>query len=69
MPHDSDFAHGYDLSWWCVGARVFRKRSDTSGTVVEMTGHVKVKWDDGKTSYYRPGALSNVRLMLPQAKQ
>ena len=69
MPHDANSAGANDLFWWCVGARVSKKRSDDSGTIVEMTGHVKVKWDDGKTSYFRPGTLSNVRLKPSQARK
>jgi hypothetical protein len=34
-------------------ARATRKGTDELGTVVEWDGEIKVKWDDGKTSYYR----------------
>jgi hypothetical protein len=50
------------LDWWRVGTRVSRKREKHEGTIVELTGHMKVKWDNGQTSYYRPGSLSNVTL-------
>jgi hypothetical protein len=35
------------------GQRVERKDTDESGTVTKANGEVKVKWDGGKTSYYR----------------
>ena len=60
---------GNALGRWRVGARVFRDHTDVSGTIVEMTGHVKVKWDSGRTSYYRPGTLSAVRLKPPQEQE
>lgn len=49
-------------STWPVGLRVSRKGSQELGTVVEHDGEIKVKWDDGKTSYYRHGQQANVQL-------
>jgi hypothetical protein len=44
-----------------LGQRVIRKDSPEGGTVVETTGtQIKVKWDRGRTSYYRRGAEGNV---------
>ena len=34
------------------------------GTVIEHDGEIKVRWDDGKTSYYRHGHEANVELIL-----
>lgn len=45
-----------------VGQRVSRRDSDELGNVVSTTGHVKVKWDCGATSYFRWGKHANVRL-------
>ncbi len=53
---------GPNRATWCVGQRVARKDTDELGTVVEHDGGIKVKWDDGKTSYYRHGQEANVQL-------
>jgi hypothetical protein len=58
-----------DLSHLRVGAKVARRHKDELGTVIEMTGYLKVKWDDGKTSYYRPRSGYNIRLRPPPAKR
>jgi hypothetical protein len=51
---------------WKVGQRVARKNSDELGVVVEVAhGVVKVKWDRGKTSYYRPDEPGNVKFAEP----
>jgi hypothetical protein len=48
---------------WRVGQRVVRKDSDENGTVLEVDrGTVKVKWDGGRTSYFRPDTPGNVQL-------
>ena len=60
---ESGFA--VDLSHLRVGAQVVRRRRDELGTIVEMTGYLKVKWNDGKTSYYRPRTGYNIRLKPP----
>jgi hypothetical protein len=52
---------GDDSTTWRVGQRVSRKESNGLGTIVEADGYVKVKWDDGKTSYYRRGVPANVQ--------
>ena len=36
-----------DRSAWQVGQRVSRKNHDELGTVVEVNGQVKVRWDGG----------------------
>lgn len=51
-----------DLGQWGVGTRVIRKTSDDLGTVAETNGKVKVKWDNGQTSYFNHGKPSNVKL-------
>jgi hypothetical protein len=43
------------------GQRVSRKDSEEEGTVVEADGGIKVKWDRGRTSYYRRDQRANVR--------
>jgi hypothetical protein len=47
-----------------VGQLVSRKNSDELGLVVDVDNHgvVKVKWDRGRTSYFRPGLPANVKL-------
>jgi len=47
---------------WRAGQRVVREDSDEQGTIVEVDGEIKVKWDRGRTSYYRRGVPANVRL-------
>jgi hypothetical protein len=50
-------------SQWHVGQRVGRLRNDELGSVVEIErGTVKVKWDDGKTSYYQRRVERHIRL-------
>jgi hypothetical protein len=46
-----------------VGQRVSRKNTDELGTVTEANGRVKVKWDSGRTSYFRRLKSANVRLL------
>jgi hypothetical protein len=56
-------------SGWPVGTRVKRKNTDQRGTVVEQDGgSTKVKWDGGKTSYYRHGELGDVQREKPPKK-
>jgi hypothetical protein len=48
---------------WKAGQRVSRKNSAELGVVANVErGVVKVKWDRGRTSYYRPGVPANVML-------
>jgi len=49
-------------STWPVGQRVSRKTTHELGTVIEHDGEIKVKWDGGKTSYYRHGQDADVEL-------
>ena len=49
-------------STWPVGLRVSRKDSEERGTVVEHDGEIKIRWDDGRTSYFRHGHDANVAL-------
>jgi hypothetical protein len=51
-----------DSSFWLVGQRVARKDTDEQGTIVHADGEIKVKWDGGRTSYYRRGVPANVQL-------
>jgi hypothetical protein len=49
-----------------IGQRVSRKDSRALGTVDEVSHHaIKIKWDSGATSYYRPDNLSDVVLKEP----
>jgi hypothetical protein len=48
---------------WPVGLRISRKTTHELGTVVDHDGGIKVKWDDGKTSYYRHGKAANIELI------
>jgi hypothetical protein len=45
-----------------IGQRVSRNDSQELGTIVEAVGEIKVKWDDGRTSYYRRHKPANVHL-------
>jgi hypothetical protein len=48
---------------WRTGQRVARLRDhDEHGTVVEADGEIKVKWDSGRTSYFRRNRPSNVQI-------
>ena len=49
-------------STWRVGQRVARKDTRECGTVIEVDGNVKVKWDGGRTSYFRHGDKANVQI-------
>ena len=44
-----------------AGQRVSRKDTPDSGTVVEANGKIKVKWDAGRTSYFRRDQPANVK--------
>jgi hypothetical protein len=47
---------------WLVGQRVSRTDTDELGTVVKINGSIKVKWDGGRTSYFRHGTKANIQL-------
>jgi hypothetical protein len=53
---------GLDRINWRVGVRVTRDGGEDSGTIVEANGEIKVKWDSGRTSYYRRKVPANIRL-------
>jgi hypothetical protein len=56
-----------DRGNWQIGQRVSRKNTNELGFVVEVErGVVKVKWDRGRTSYYRPDMPANVKLAESQ---
>jgi hypothetical protein len=57
-----------DRARWRVGQRVARKDNQELGVIVDIDqrGVVKVKWDRGRTSYYRPEAPANVKLTEPE---
>ncbi len=57
---------GMDAATLHVGQRVCRKATDEFGTVTESNGKVGVKWDNGRTSYFRRDKAANVRLMAPK---
>lgn len=54
-----------DRATWHVGQRVSRKDTSEHGTVVEVNGRIKVKWDHGATSIFKNGASGNVKLLVP----
>ena len=56
---------GKDAALLKRGQRVRRKNADESGTVIEADGEIKVKWDGGRTSYFRRDQQANVRLEEP----
>ena len=49
-----------------IGQRVCRMTTDEKGTVTEADGEIKVKWDGGRSSYFRRGEYANVRLIKSQ---
>jgi hypothetical protein len=51
-----------DRATWRAGVRVIRNGTEESGTIVEGDGEIKVKWDDGRTSYYRRKVPTDIRL-------
>jgi hypothetical protein len=51
---------------WRVGKRVSRKDAEEFGTVVEANDEIKVKWDGGRTSYFRRDQPANVRSVEPE---
>ena len=44
-----------DYASWGIGQRVCRKDNEQLGTIVSVNGDIKVKWDDGSTSYFKRG--------------
>lgn len=46
-----------------VGQRVSREDSGEMGTIVEVNGEIKVKWDSGRTSYYRRKKPAKIELV------
>ena len=54
---------------WRVGQRVSRRDSEELGTVTAINGKIKVKWDGGKTSYFRHGERGNIKLKRSPTKQ
>jgi len=51
-----------DRANWQIGQRVCRKNTNELGTVMETDGKIKVKWDDGATSYFLHANHANVEL-------
>jgi hypothetical protein len=45
---------------WRVGQRITRIKPEAIGTVVEVDGLLKVKWDTGATSYYSLNQSGNI---------
>jgi hypothetical protein len=52
---------------WLVGNRVSRKDGSEFGTIEEADdkAKIKIKWDDGRTSYFRRDESANVKLLGP----
>ena len=48
---------------WKVGQRVARMDRDERGTIIEADGQIKVKWENGQTSYFDRDKPSNVTLI------
>jgi hypothetical protein len=60
---------GSDRGHWCAGQRVSRRDDRESGTIVEISrAAIKVKWDDGRTSYYRSNVPGDVKLKKPSSR-
>jgi photosystem II stability/assembly factor-like uncharacterized protein len=54
---------------WPVGQRVSRKDTEELGTVIGNNGSIKVKWDAGRTSYFRHGEAANIKLKVVALSQ
>ena len=54
---------------WPVGQRVSRKDSEELGTVIKINGSIKVKWDGGRTSYFRHDTQANIQLPSGTVRQ
>ena len=61
-PSHDEHAGDPKRSTWRVGQRVARKDTRECGTVTEIDGKIKVKWDSGGTSYFRHGDRANVQI-------
>jgi hypothetical protein len=46
---------------WAIGLRVTRPDDDRSGTIVGIDRQIKVKWDNGRTSYY-PRSMPGIQI-------
>ena len=57
---------GLDHGTLQVGQRVSRKTTDERGTVVDVNNKIKVKWDDGRTSYFRRDREADVHPLEPK---
>ena len=53
-----------DRATWPIGQRVSRKDTKELGTVVQTDGSIRVRWDGGRTSYFRHGRAANVKLKV-----
>jgi len=54
---------------WRVGQRVWRKDTQELGTVIENNGSIKVKWDAGRTSYFRHSESANIKLKVVPSRK
>lgn len=61
MPQATPAATANRVSWQ-VGQRVSRIDTEELGTVVKINGSIKVKWDGGRTSYFRHDTQANIQL-------
>ncbi len=52
---------GHSKTAWLPGQRVSRTDTDDLGTVIESDGDIKVKWDNGQTSYFERHMPSNLK--------
>lgn len=52
---------------WRAGQRVARIQDHgDQGTIVEANGKIKVRWDSGRTSYFRRNKPANVQIAKPK---
>ena len=54
---------GRDRAKWRVGQRVSRKDTEEQGIISEANNQIKVKWDRGRTSYYRRNTPADIELI------
>jgi hypothetical protein len=58
-----------ELGAFQPGKRVQRNDTDDQGTVIGLSGKLKVKWDNGSTSYFDAGKRANVRRVRRPSSQ
>lgn len=61
-PVDRHRVLAFELPNWKVGKRVVRPDGSDHGVIVEVTDQIKVRWDAGRTNYFKFHETGNVQL-------